>query len=143
MPVDLTAYYNNKAFGTYPGEAAFDPLNQSYPAPTFAPNGSYVSAQSGIRYDFPGYRGPKKSDNVLCEGQTIKVPEGNYFSASVLVAADVEAETVSEDLSFNFKDNSSLTSELRSEPWFAFLTINRGDIILPYRYVISADKLRS
>ncbi|THX80725.1 putative alpha-L-fucosidase [Aureobasidium pullulans] len=133
-PIDLTAYFNNKAFGTYPGEAAFDPLNQSYPAPGVALNGSYSSTQTGIIYDFPGYRGPRKPDNVLCTGQVIDVPERNYFSASILVASDVELETVSDNLTFTYHDNTTSTSELRSEPWFAFLTINRGEIILPYRY---------
>lgn len=134
LPLDLTNYFNNKGFGTYPGEAAFDPLNNSYPAPTFAPNGTYTSTQTGIVYDFPGYRGPIKPDNVLCTGQTINVSSGEYFSASILVASDVELETVSGDITYTYTDNTTSTSELRSLPWWAFLTINRGEIIFPYRY---------
>ncbi|KAG9758769.1 putative alpha-L-fucosidase, partial [Aureobasidium melanogenum] len=143
VPLDLTSYFNNKAFSTYAGEAAFDPLNQSYPAPTVGHNGSYVSTQSGITYNFPGYTGRQKPDNVLCTGQTIKVPDGKYFSASILVASDVELETVSGDLVFTHKDNTTSTSELRSEPWFAFLTINRGEIILPYRYTANGTNFNT
>lgn len=52
----------------------------------------------------------------------------------MLVASDVELETVSGNITYVYLDNTTSTSELRSLPWFAFLTINRGEIIFPYRY---------
>lgn len=130
----MNDFYNNKAFGSYPGEAAFDPLNQSYPVPKVAINGTYTSTQTGIVYDFPGYRGDFKPDNILCEGQTIPVPTKGYFSVSMLVASDVELETVSGNITYVYADNTTSVSELRSLPWWAFLTINRGEIIFPHRY---------
>ncbi|GAB7354128.1 hypothetical protein MBLNU459_g4691t1 [Dothideomycetes sp. NU459] len=136
--IDLNEHFNNKAFGTYAGEAAFDPLNQSYPAPTFAPNGTYSSTQTGIVYKFPGYRGSSRPDNIICTGQTIHVPKSEYFSASMLVSSDVELETVSGNVTYTYADNTTSTSELRSLPWFAFLTINRGEIIFPYRYTANS-----
>ncbi|KAI5201057.1 glycoside hydrolase family 29 protein [Aureobasidium subglaciale EXF-2481] len=142
-PIDLVSHFNNKAFGTYAGEAAFDPLNQSYPAPAIAHDGSYTSTQSGIQYGFPGYTGPNKSDNVLCTGQTIEVPKKSYFSASLLVASDVELETVSGNLTFTYRDDTTSVSELRSEPWWAFLTINRGEIIFPYRYTANGTNFNT
>ena len=57
-----------------------------------------------------------------------------YFSASMLVSSDVELSTVSGNVTYTYMDNSTQISELRSLPWFAFLTINRGEIIFPYRY---------
>lgn len=73
-------------------------------------------------------------DNVICEGQTITVPSSQYFSASILVSSDVELATVSGNVTYTYSDNSTLVSELRSLPWWAFLTINRGQIIFPFRY---------
>ncbi|KAK5123125.1 hypothetical protein LTR85_003323 [Meristemomyces frigidus] len=134
VPLDLTTYFNNKAFGLYPGEAAFDPLNQSYAAPALATNGSYTSTSTGISYLFPGYRGPTLLDNVICEDQSLSVASAQYFSASFLVAADVELETVSGNVTFEYSDNTTSSFEVRSEPWWAFLTINRGEIVYPYRF---------
>jgi alpha-L-fucosidase len=130
----LTAAFNNKAFGKFPGEAAFDDLNQSYAAPALATNGSYTSTQTGIQFDFPGYRPGDASDNVICDSQVVSVPAAQYFSASFLVASDVELTTVSGNVTYTYTDNSTSTTELRSEPWFAFLTINRGEIVYPCRF---------
>jgi alpha-L-fucosidase len=85
-------------------------------------------------YDFPGLTPASKPDNVICEGQTITVPNSQYFSASMLVSSDVELDTVSGNVTYTYSDNSTLVSELRSLPWWAFLTINRGEIIFPFRY---------
>ncbi|QDS68271.1 hypothetical protein FKW77_010635 [Venturia effusa] len=138
VSISLKRYFNNKAFGSYPGEASFDPLNQSYPVPTVAPNGTYISSQTGIEYDFPGYRGPSQLDNVLCLGQNINVVPDKYFSASMLVTSDVESATVSGNLTYHYSDNSTSVSELRSQPWFSFLTIVRGEIIFPFRYTANS-----
>ncbi|KAL1311382.1 hypothetical protein AAFC00_001550 [Neodothiora populina] len=134
VPLDISHHFNNKAFGKHPGEAAFDPLNQSYPVPHVGLNGTYTSTQTGILYDFPGYNGPSKPDNILCKSQSISVPEHKYFSVSMLVSADVELEVVTANVTYIYTDNTTSTSELRSLPWFAFLTINRGEIIFPSRY---------
>lgn len=134
VPLDLTSYFNNKAFGLYPGEAAFDPLNQSYAALALVTNGSYTSTTTGINYLYPGYRGPSLPDNIICEDQQLPVTTAQYFSASFLVAADVELETVSGNVTFGYSDSTFSSFELRSEPWWAFLTINRGEIVYPYRF---------
>lgn len=134
ISIPLDTYFNNKAFGSYPGEASFDPLNQSYPAPTIAANGTYISTQTGIEYNFPGYTGKSRPDNVLCLGQNISVIPAKYFSASMLVTSDVESATVSGNLTYHYSDNTTSTSELRSQPWFSFLTMDRGEILFPYRY---------
>ncbi|PWY86782.1 alpha-L-fucosidase [Aspergillus heteromorphus CBS 117.55] len=132
--VPLAPYFNNQAFGAYPGETSFDALNESYPDPSIIGiNGTYTSTQTGIVYDFPGYR-PSLPDNIICAGQTIAVPSEQYFSASMLVTSDLELSTVSGNVTYTYSDNSTWTSELRSLPWWAFLTINRGEIIFPYRY---------
>ncbi|RAK78900.1 alpha-L-fucosidase [Aspergillus fijiensis CBS 313.89] len=133
--VSLKPYFNNKAFGQFPGEATFNAANESYPDPSeLGINGSYTSSQTGIAYSFPGYRQAGLPDNVICAGQSIAVPQGRYLSASMLVSADVELETVSGDVIYTYSDNTTVVSELRSLPWWAFLTINRGEIIFPYRY---------
>lgn len=133
IPLDLSPFYNNKAFGTYSGEASFDTLGQSYPAPDLeAPY--YSSGYTGIVYSFPGYTGPNKSDNVIVSGQTIAVPAGPYFSASFLISEDKELAIVSGNVTFTYTDNSTSVYELRSLDWFSFLTINRGELIFPSRF---------
>ncbi|KAI1385197.1 glycoside hydrolase family 29 protein [Hypoxylon trugodes] len=131
--VDLSPFYNNKAFGTYPGEASFDTLGQSYPAPDLN-TPFYTSSYTGIVYSFPGYTGPDESDNVICSGQSISVPSGPYFSASFLVSEDKEEATVSGNVTFTYTDNSTSVYELRSLDWYSFLTINRGELIFPSRF---------
>ncbi|TQN64672.1 Tissue alpha-L-fucosidase, partial [Colletotrichum shisoi] len=136
VSLDLTPLFNNKGFGTRPGEASFDALNQSFPAPV-AVGPEFASPDTGIRYAFPGYTGPAKPDNVICAGQTLAVPPedaGSYFSASFLVAGDVEGATVSGNVSFAFADNTTAQYELRTLNWFSFLTINRGEIVFPSRF---------
>ncbi|KAI0129194.1 alpha-L-fucosidase [Xylariales sp. AK1849] len=137
VPLDLGPLLNNKAFGTYPDEANFDSLHQSYPKPDF-PTSNFTSTDTGIVYSFPGYTGPNKSDNVICSGQTIDVPEGSYFSASFLVAADLELASVSANVTFTYTDNTTSKYELRSLNFFSFLTINRGEIIFPTRFTESS-----
>ncbi|KAI0118059.1 glycoside hydrolase family 29 protein [Hypoxylon sp. NC0597] len=133
ISLDLSPFYNNKGFGTYPGEASFDTLGQSYPAPDLeAPY--YTSSDTGIVYSFPGYVGPDESDNVICNGQVIAVPTGPYFSASFLVSNDKEFAIVSGNVTFTYADNSTSVYELRSLDWFSFLTINRGELIFPSRF---------
>ncbi|KAI1773778.1 glycoside hydrolase family 29 protein [Hypoxylon cercidicola] len=133
VPVDLSPFYNNKAFGTYPGEANFDTLGQSYPAPDLE-TPEYTSEYTGISYTFPGYTGADKSDNVICTGQTIAAPVDSYFSASFLISADKESAIVSVNVTFTYTDNSTSLYELRSLDWFSFLTINRGELIFPSRF---------
>lgn len=114
-------------------------MNESYPDPSvIGINGTYTSKVTGIVYDFPGLQPASAPDNVICEGQTIAVPSSEYFSASILVSSDVELSTVSGNVTYTYSDNSTLVSELRSLPWWAFLTINRGEIIFPYRYTANS-----
>ncbi|TLD05922.1 uncharacterized protein PgNI_09032 [Pyricularia grisea] len=136
MPLDLSTLMNNKGFGRKPLEAAFDVKNDSYPDPGFKSK-VYTSAQTGIEYSFPGYTGAGNPDNVICAGQTIPAPsadKGSFFSASFLVAGDLETASVSKNVTFTYTDNTTSLYELRSLSFFNFLTINRGEIILPNRY---------
>ncbi|KAF3066367.1 Tissue alpha-L-fucosidase [Daldinia childiae] len=133
IPLDLSPFYNNKAFGTYPGEASFDTLGQSYPVPDLD-EPYYISSDTSIVYSFPGYTGPSKPDNIICDSQAITVPPGSYFSASFLVSEDKEGEIVSGNVTFTYTDNSTSVYELRSLDWYSFLTINRGELIFPNRF---------
>ncbi|CAJ2508536.1 Uu.00g135620.m01.CDS01 [Anthostomella pinea] len=133
VPLDLSPYYNNKAFGTYPGETSFDGLGQCYPAPNLT-TPFYTSSQTGILYSFPGYTGLNKTDNVVCSSQTITVSNDSYFSASFLTSGDKELHTISENVTFTYTDNSTSLYELRTQDWFSFLTLYRGELIFPSRF---------
>ncbi|KAI2634443.1 glycoside hydrolase family 29 protein [Xylaria nigripes] len=138
IPINLSRLFNNKAFGRYPGEASFDALGQSYPPPRPENTPRYVSGGSGIEYFFPGYTGRGKSDNLICKGQKIFIPRDenaqHVFSASFLVAGDVEFNTVTGNVTFEYEHGADSTYELRTLDWYSFLTINRGEMILPYRF---------
>ncbi|KAL3418009.1 glycoside hydrolase family 29 protein [Phlyctema vagabunda] len=127
--VPLDAYFNNAGFAMDAGEASFDKLNQSLPARNLPSGGFYNSTKTGISFLFPGYQGKNVSDNVIMANQTIEVAEANYFSVHMLVAADSAATAA--NVTFNYADGSSSLSEVRTEPFFSFLTIYKGEITMP------------
>ncbi|KAI1147919.1 alpha-L-fucosidase [Nemania diffusa] len=141
IPLDISAHFNNKAFGTYPGEASFDALGQSYPPPRAADTPQYTSSTTGIAYAFPGYTGATAPDNIICDGQTIPVPpdliagtHGQIFSVSFLLSGDVEFATAIGNATFAYDDGAASTYELRSLDWFSWLTLNRGEMVFPFRF---------
>ncbi|KAK7751912.1 hypothetical protein SLS62_006213 [Diatrype stigma] len=132
VPIDLDTYFNNKAFGSRPGEASLDALGQSLPADVVGKDGFYTSVHSGVRFKFPGYQKNASVDNVICASQEIPVPEDRYVSASVLVTSDVRSTTVSGNLTLVYADNSTSTAEVRAHAFWWFLAIRRGEITFPY-----------
>jgi alpha-L-fucosidase len=109
VPLTLDAYFNNQAFGTYPGESAFNALNQSFPALAShrVSNETFVSS-SGVEFVTPGYRGASTPDNIICAGQTIHLAKpGHYFALSVLHASDVRKKTILDEITFRYSDNST------------------------------------
>lgn len=152
VPIDLTAYFNNKAFGTQPNETTFEnTLNRSYPPLNhLTQDGIYTSKSTGVQYDFPSYTGPLKPDNLICSGQTIPVavpshgngtagPGGNSsssraFSLSMLVANDARDAILSYELTYVYSDGTEAQAELRALPFFSFLTLMRGELITPFTW---------
>lgn len=154
VPIDLTAYFNNKAFGTYPNETTFEnTLNRSYPPLNhLTQDGIYTSKSTGVQFDFPSYTGPLKPDNLICSGQTIPVavpshgngtggPGGNSsssssraFSLSMLVANDARDAIASYELTYLYADGTEASAELRALPFFAWLTLMRGELISPFTW---------
>jgi alpha-L-fucosidase len=109
VPLKLDAYFNNQAFGTYPGESAFNALTESYPAAGLHRTGNetFVSS-SGIKYITPGYRGASTPDNIICAGQTIALARPRKtFAFSVLHASDVRKKTILGNVTFTYSDNST------------------------------------
>jgi alpha-L-fucosidase len=116
VPIELDAYFNNQAFGTYPGESSFNSLNQSYPASgaSQSHNETLVSS-SGIEYISPGYRGASTLDNVICTGQTIKLAKPRRaFALSLLHASDVRKKTIIGNVTFTYSDGSMCVQYLSS-----------------------------
>ncbi|KAI1424298.1 alpha-L-fucosidase [Xylaria sp. FL1777] len=137
IPIDISSYFDNKAFGTYPGEVSFDGLGQSYPPPNRGDTPYYTSRTTGIVYSFPGYTGKENPDNVICTGQTIDIPHNvsrRVFSVSFLVSGDKEFATVAGNVTFGYADGAVSSYELRSLDWFSWLTLNKGEIIFPFRF---------
>lgn len=145
VPIDLTPYFNNKAFGAYPNETAFENnLNRSYPPLNhLTQDGIYTSKSTGVRYDFPSYTGPLAPDNLICSGQTIPVAvpsTGNgssssrAFSLSMLMANDARDAIASHGLTYLYSDGTEAEAELRALPFFAWLTLMRGELITPFTW---------
>lgn len=140
VQVDLSSYFNHKAFGTYPNETVFDTTyNRSYPPLNdLAPDGIYTSSQTGIQYSFPSYTGPSNPDNLICENQTITIPSngtaGKPFSLNMLVANDLRDAIVSYNLTLIYTDGTTALSELRALSFFSWLTVNHGEIISPFTW---------
>lgn len=62
-------------------------------------------------------------------GQTVAVNPAPYFGAYLLIASDLAS--MAENVTFTYTDGSSTLSEVRSEPFYSFLTIYKGEIIMP------------
>ncbi|KAH6684291.1 putative alpha-L-fucosidase [Halenospora varia] len=129
IQIDLTRYFNNAGFSLTPGSASFDTFGNSYPASALPTGGSYNSTKTGTTYLFPGYQGENVSDNVIMSGQTISIPKAQYFSAQLLMAADYASTAA--NVTFGYSDGTSETKEVRSEPFYSFLTIYKGEIVMP------------
>lgn len=170
IQVELGTYFNNQAFGTYAGEAAFNSLNESYPAVDAhrIDNETFIS-NTGIEYATPGYRGPSTLDNVICAGQTITFGKPRQaFALSLLHASDTRKKTIIGNITFTYSDGSTCVhhpsrtessvcysllhlltfssrsiAELRSEPWWAFLGINRGELVYDKFYTRNATNFNS
>ncbi|KAF2091496.1 glycoside hydrolase family 29 protein [Saccharata proteae CBS 121410] len=134
ISIQLDQHVNNRAFGSVPGEADFDGSQESYPVTTWNFEGSYTSSATGIDYSTHHEQGWNSSDNIICDGQVIEVPADNYLSAQLLIASDLRDTIVSANFTFEYADNTTSTSEVRAEPWWAFLTLYKGEIIMPFRY---------
>jgi hypothetical protein len=129
VQIPLDSYFNNKGFGMVPGEANLDQLHNSYPAANLPAGGTYNSTKTGIPYLFPGYQGQNKSDNVAMAGQTVAVPVSSYFSLQMLVST--ESAGTSGNLAFEYTDGTSTLAEVRTNPYSSFLSILKGEIVMP------------
>lgn len=140
VAVDLTPYFNHKAFGTYANETIFDTAyKRSFPPLNdLATDGIYTSKSTGIQYDFPSYTGPSNPDNLICENQTIAIPSngttGKPFSLNMLVANDLRDAIVSYNLTYIYTDGTTALAELRALSFFNWLTITHGEIISPFTW---------
>lgn len=135
VQIPLDDFYNNKGFSSKPGEAALNPLNDSFPADAVSSSeGFYTSSTTGISYLFPGYNpDPEADDNVICSGQTIPVPPSeDYFSVSVLLTSDTRSTTISGNLTLLYSDGTNSSAEVRAHAFWWFLAIRRGEITYPY-----------
>ncbi|CZR55944.1 uncharacterized protein PAC_05832 [Phialocephala subalpina] len=139
VQVPLDAYFNNRGFSLVPGEANFDQLNNSYPAANL-PTGSYTSTKTNITYLFPGYQ-VNGSDNVVMSGQQVDVPEASYFSLQMLVST--ESAGTSGNMTFEYTDGTSTLAEVRTNPYSSFLSILKGEIVMPSYFTINTTNFNT
>lgn len=119
IPLEIEPYFNNQAFGTFPGESSYDILNQSYPAAASYSQGkkTYISS-SGISYNAPGYRGLSTPDNIICAGQTIALSKPtSAFALSILHSSDVRKKTILGNITFRYSDNTTYVTINHDQPF--------------------------
>lgn len=56
----------------------------------------------------------------------------------MLIASDLRDTIVAGNVTLNYADNTTSSAEMRAKPWWSFLTLYKGDIILPYRYTTNS-----
>jgi alpha-L-fucosidase len=127
VQIPLNSYFNNKGFGLVPGEANFDQLNNSYPAVNLPTGGTYVSTKTNISY--------------ILSGQQIAVPSTSYFSLQMLVATESASGTG--NMTFTYTDGTSTLAEVRSNPYSSFLSILKGEIVMPSYYTINTTNFNT
>ena len=132
VPLTLVGHYNNKAFGSYPGEASLDTEGNALPADPLTLSGdTYTSASSGLKYDQLGYR-KDGYDNVICAGQTVSVHASKgYRVAGMLLTTDVKSNTASGNVTLVYRDGEEQVP-VRAQSFWWFGSARRGEINFPY-----------
>ncbi|KAI0769990.1 glycoside hydrolase superfamily [Fomes fomentarius] len=128
FPVDISALYDNRAFGMTPNEANFDGAGGSYPAQSIPPS---TFVYSGFNYSFPEYRAAG-NDNLIAVGQHIPVPHGKYLSVAILAAS--ESSIASSTINASYADGSQSSDAILVPAWWNWPYPAGGDIVLPYRF---------
>ncbi|PMD43788.1 glycoside hydrolase family 29 protein [Hyaloscypha variabilis F] len=141
VQVPLNSYFNNKGFGLVPGEANFDQLNNSYPALNLPPGGIYISTKTNVSYLFPGYQGQNASDNVVMAGQKIDVPSSSYFSLQMLIST--ESAGTAGNMTLEYTDGTSTLAEVRTNPYSSFLSILKGEVVMPSYFTSNATNFNT
>jgi alpha-L-fucosidase len=86
---------------------------------------------NGINFTFPQYSAAG-NDNVLALGQTIRVPQGRYFSVQMF--ASCENGLASGFINATYSDNSTTSSPVLVPAWYNWPYPAGGDIILPHYF---------
>ena len=124
-PLDISNLYNNRGFAVKPNDSNFDGHGAGYPAKSLPPS-KFV--YNGINFTFPQYSAAG-NDNVLALGQTIRVPQGRYFSVQMF--ASCENGLASGFVNATYSDNSTTSSPVLVPAWYNWPYPAGGDIILP------------
>lgn len=109
-----------------PGDANFDGTNSSYPAAEMPPAHFQYN---GFNFDFPQYKAAG-NDNVIADGQTINVPQGQYVRVSMLAAS--EEGLASGTVNATYADGTISTGSVLVPSWWSWPYPFGGDIVMPY-----------
>lgn len=74
-------------------------------------------------------------------GQTVAVPESAYFSLQMLVSA--ESAGNSGNLTLEYTDGTTSLIELRTNPYSSFLSILKGEIVMPSYFTSNTTNFNS
>lgn len=112
--------------------------SDSYPAKYMPPE---TFTYGGFNYEFPAYKA-SGNDNVIAEGQEIKVPKSRYFSVRMLAAS--ESGMASGSINATYADGSTGSGGLLIPAWWSWPYPAGGDLVFPqYLTNTSQDYNRS
>lgn len=126
IPMKISNLFNNRGFAMSPGDANFDGLHSGYPA-------EYLPAENltyaGVNFTFPQYS-ETGFDNLLAQGQVLRPEKGRYFSIHMFAAAENAVATSS--IQAIYADNTTSSTPVLVDPWWAWPYPYGGDIVFPY-----------
>lgn len=129
LPVDLSTYFNSRAFGNAPGQTDFDGVGGAYPADSIPPSHFFYA---GYNYNFSTFDADG-NDNVLASGQNVTVPEGSFLSLAVLGATTKQSQS-SFTLTANYDDGTTQDCNVLISGYWTWPYPAGGDIVMPFRY---------
>ncbi|EJD47020.1 glycoside hydrolase [Auricularia subglabra TFB-10046 SS5] len=132
VPLNITELYDNQAASLDgSGPANFDGRGGTFPA--------HLLPTRHVNYDGLHYHLPERwgyeNDNVLADGQTVKLPKVASVNAlHVLYAGDWSDGESGDRFKLEFEDGSTEEVEMSSKNWWTGHWLNVGAVPVPYHY---------
>ncbi|KAG0703338.1 glycoside hydrolase family 29 protein [Suillus ampliporus] len=136
--IPLRDLFDNQAASLDGTTGNFDEGGATYAA-EYLPQGPWL--YNGISYDLPSAWG-QSDDNVIAQGQVVKLPNTTYIHELHLVyAGDGSDDGLSGTFSLNYADSSVKYLQFTGKNWWKWPILNWGNIRTPYHFEnYSSDK---
>ncbi|KIJ54495.1 glycoside hydrolase family 29 protein [Sphaerobolus stellatus SS14] len=127
LSINIQPYLNNKGVSVNPGGADFDGQGGSY-ALKQLPAGSSTLPYRGINFTLPNWSS-SSADNILSQGQVIKVTAGRFQSLHLLGASD-GSTIYTNNITVSYADGSEVSQPVLVPFW----KTNRGPVNVDFTF---------